>query len=50
MNNEKPYHLMLMNQNDLRSKKKSKEQKMKETFIMTKVKTKVNKMKPPGYY
>jgi hypothetical protein len=38
---------MLMNQ---KPKKKSKEQKMKETFIMTKVKTKENKRKPPGYY
>jgi hypothetical protein len=40
MNNEKPYHLMMMNQ---KPKKKSKEQKMKETFIMTKV-------KPTKYY
>ena len=32
MNNEKPYHLMMMEQ---KPKKKSKEQMMKETFIMT---------------
>jgi hypothetical protein len=39
MNNEKPYHLMMM---DKKPKKKSKEQKMKETFIITKA-TKENK-------
>ena len=33
MNNEKPYHIMMMQQ---KPKKKSKEQKMKETFIITK--------------
>lgn len=33
MNNDKPYHLMMMQQ---KPKKKSKEQKMKETFIITK--------------
>ena len=34
MNNEKPYHIMMMQENNLRYKKKSKEQKMKETFII----------------
>jgi hypothetical protein len=47
MNNEKPYHLMIM---DKKPKKKSKEQKMKETFIMTKVKTKENKRTTNSYY
>jgi hypothetical protein len=37
MNNEKPYHLMMINQ---KPKKKSKEQMMKETFILNKKKTK----------
>lgn len=36
MNNEKPYHLIMMNE---KPKKKSKEQKMKETFIITKKKS-----------
>jgi len=34
MNNEKPYHLLLMK--EAKNPKKSKEQKMKETFIITK--------------
>jgi len=43
MNNEKPYHLMMMNQ---KPKKKSKEQMMKETFIISpkrQIKTKPSK-------
>jgi hypothetical protein len=42
MNNEKPYHLLLMK--EAKNPKKSKEQKMKETFIITK--TKGYKSKP----
>ena len=43
MNNEKPYHLMMMNQ---KPKKKSKEQMMKETFIMTSTLKGKKKTKP----
>lgn len=42
MNNEKPYHLIMMHE---KPKKKSKEQKMKETFIITKGYTKGLKSK-----
>ena len=45
MNNEKPYHLMMMQQ---KPKNKSKEQKMKETFI---IKTKpTSKRTTKSYY
>ena len=40
MNNEKPYHILMM---EKKPKKKSKEQKMKETFIITKPKASYNR-------
>jgi hypothetical protein len=43
MNNEKPYHLLLMK--EAKNTKKSKEQKMKETFIIN---TKGNKKSKPS--